>query len=289
MVFGLGELVAEGGGFAAILLGLLAVLNRADCADRVEDFAHGIVFLAGVFELVGEIVLLRGVGIEFVDAADEILDALLALGLDDGGIGGGCVGGFPGVVTLELQDAGDGAEIVDAVLVALIGGETIPREGFGEIGLHALPELKHPTELIFRVAISLPRGFVKPREGLAVVGLDTGAVLEDVADVFLGVGVAVFGGFVIPGEGFDVILRLAPAFPGHVAELVFGVGVAVGGGAAIPGDGLGVVWFADEAALVVVAECLFGVGIILIGGFAIEVEGLMVIATDSAGVLVHGG
>ena len=87
LVFGLGELVAEGGGFAAILLRLQAVLDGADGAEGVEDFAHGVVFLAVVFELIGEVVLLRGVGIEFVDAADKILDAFLALGLDDGGIG----------------------------------------------------------------------------------------------------------------------------------------------------------------------------------------------------------
>jgi len=99
--FGLGELIAEGGSFGAILLRLEAVLNGADGAEGVEDFAHGVVFLAGVFELVGEVVLLRGVSVEFVDAADKILDAFLALGLDDGGIGGGCVGSIPdGVVIL---------------------------------------------------------------------------------------------------------------------------------------------------------------------------------------------
>src|SRR5579859_1731910 len=102
LVFGLGELVAESGGFGAILLGLLAVLNGANGAEGVEDFAHGIVFLAGVFELVCEVVLLRGVGIEFVDAADKILDAFLALGLDDDGIGGGCVGGIPDGIVLLL-------------------------------------------------------------------------------------------------------------------------------------------------------------------------------------------
>ena len=104
LVFGLCELVAEAGGFGAILLRLQAVLDCANGAERVEDFAHGVVFLAGVFELVGEVVLLRGVSLEFVDAADKILDALLALGLDDGDIGGGCVGGIPdGVVVLLLE------------------------------------------------------------------------------------------------------------------------------------------------------------------------------------------
>ena len=66
----------------------------------------------------------------------------------------------------------------------MIGGEAIPGEGFAVIGLHALAELIHPTELIFCVAVSLPRGFVKPGHGLAIVGLHAGAVLEDVADVF---------------------------------------------------------------------------------------------------------
>src|SRR5437899_5635790 len=79
--FALGELVAEGGGFGTILLGALAILDGADGADGFEDFAHGIVFLAGMFKLVSEIVLLRGVGIEFVDAADELLDAFWALGV----------------------------------------------------------------------------------------------------------------------------------------------------------------------------------------------------------------
>ena len=53
MVFGLCELVAEGGGLVAVALRVLAVLDGADGADGVEDFAHGIVGLAGVFELVG--------------------------------------------------------------------------------------------------------------------------------------------------------------------------------------------------------------------------------------------
>jgi len=42
----LGELVAQVGGFGAIFLGLLPVLNGADGADGVEDFAEGVVFLA---------------------------------------------------------------------------------------------------------------------------------------------------------------------------------------------------------------------------------------------------
>src|SRR5437899_13090233 len=99
--FGLGELVAEGGGLGTILLGSLAVLDGTDGADGVEDFAHGVVFLAGMFKLVGKVVLLCGIGIEFIDAADKILDAFLTLGLDNGGIGGGCVGVVPdGVVVL---------------------------------------------------------------------------------------------------------------------------------------------------------------------------------------------
>src|SRR5258707_17706 len=181
---------------------------------------------------------MSGVGIEFVDAAVEILDALAALALGDGGIVGGSVGEIPGGVALVLQNVGEGLEIVDAIFVALVGGEAIPGKGFAEIGLHSLAELIHPAELIFGVAVSLPRSFIEPGHGFAVVDLHAGAVLEHVADVFLGVVVAVIGGFVKPGEGFDVILGLAPAFFGHVAALVFGVGVAVGGDTTIPGDGL---------------------------------------------------
>jgi len=106
----------------AVALRVLAVLDGADGADGVEDFAEGVVFLAGVFELVGEVVLLRGVGIKFVDAAVEILDAFAALGLGDGGVAGGSVGGVPDGVALVLQNVGDRLEVVDAVLVALIGG-----------------------------------------------------------------------------------------------------------------------------------------------------------------------
>ena len=63
LILQLSQLFAQVGGFGAILCGFDVKLDCSDAAYRVEAFAYGVgLAVAHAFELVGELVLLHGVG-----------------------------------------------------------------------------------------------------------------------------------------------------------------------------------------------------------------------------------
>ena len=225
--------------FGAILFSFGSVLDSGNTSHRVEDFGHGSALaVADMFELVGEIGLVQGIGLGFVNSTVKILDLRPALSLRDGSIAdrGGGVLPLPAVV---LQIVGENLEIILALDISQVGCQTIPSQSPGIVGLNALSELIHPAQLVFRIAVTLRGSFVKPGHRLHIVGFHAGAMLKDIADVFLSLVAAVFCSLVKPGKSFVVTLWLAPSFFGHVPQLIFRVRVAVAGGAAIPSHELG--------------------------------------------------
>jgi hypothetical protein len=79
----------------AILCRLDTELDGTDASNRIDNLGDATALaLAGMLELVGEIVLVQGVGLQFVNAAVKILDVRPALGLRDGSIGDRGVGEF---------------------------------------------------------------------------------------------------------------------------------------------------------------------------------------------------
>jgi hypothetical protein len=93
LAFDSSQLIAQARSFGAILFGFDTELDGADAAHRVDNLGDATALaVAGMFELVNEIVLVQGVGLHFVNAAVKILDVRLALSLRDGGIAGSGIG-----------------------------------------------------------------------------------------------------------------------------------------------------------------------------------------------------
>jgi hypothetical protein len=104
LVFELSQFLAQSCRFGAILCRLGMVLGGRDAAGRIEKLGDGVVFaFAGMFELVGKIVLVLCVAFQSGNAALKILDVGPALSAGDGSIGDGGVGGVPISRAANLQ------------------------------------------------------------------------------------------------------------------------------------------------------------------------------------------
>src|SRR6516165_10521410 len=87
LVFELSEFFAQARRFGAILCRLGMVLDGGDAASRIDELGDGVVFaLAGMFELVGKIVLVLCVTFQSGNAPLKILDVSPALSAGDGSI-----------------------------------------------------------------------------------------------------------------------------------------------------------------------------------------------------------
>ena len=96
LILNSGQFFAQACSFITIFLSLDMELDGGDAADRIEKLGDTIVLaFAGVFELVGKIVLVSGVGLQSGNAALKILDVRPALSPRDGSIRDGGVGRFP--------------------------------------------------------------------------------------------------------------------------------------------------------------------------------------------------
>jgi hypothetical protein len=75
LVFDLSQLLAQACGFGAMLRCLGVELDSRDAASRIEKLGHSIVLaFAGMFELIGKIVLVLGVALQSGDLTLQILD-----------------------------------------------------------------------------------------------------------------------------------------------------------------------------------------------------------------------
>ena len=75
MAFNLRQLITQARGFGAILFGFNPELDGAEAAHGVDHLGDRTILpLAGMFELVREVVLVQGVGLDSVNAAVKILD-----------------------------------------------------------------------------------------------------------------------------------------------------------------------------------------------------------------------
>src|SRR5262249_49185524 len=127
----LSQLIAEVGSFRAILFGFDTVLYRDDAASGVYDLDDGTTFsVAGVSELFDEIVLIEGIGFDFVDLAVKILDFRAELSLCNGGIAD-WRGGILPLAAVVLQIVGENLQIVLGFYVSPVGGQTVPGQSPG--------------------------------------------------------------------------------------------------------------------------------------------------------------
>src|SRR5260370_6577649 len=111
-------------------------LNGAHAADRIEKLGDTIALaLAGMFELVGKIVLMPGVGLQSGNAAVKILDGRPALCLLDGSISDRGFRGFQYSRAAFLQHRGEIVDVFDALPLALISNHAIPGQGPNVVGL----------------------------------------------------------------------------------------------------------------------------------------------------------
>jgi len=139
------------------------VLGGRDAADRVENLGDSIVLaFAGMFELVGKIVLVLCVALQAGNAALKIVDLRSALSPCDGSVVHTRGGRLPRPTAAFLQIERKILKIPFAVDIALVGSQLVPGQGPGIVRLHALPILIHPAELIFRVAVPVRRSFDEP-------------------------------------------------------------------------------------------------------------------------------
>src|SRR5260370_13549965 len=225
LIFDSSQFFTQARSFGAILCRFDMELDGGDAADRIENLGDGIVLaFAGMFQLVGNIVLVLCVAFQSGNAALKVLDVHPALSPRDCSIGDSEVGSFPRAAV--LQHTFELVEIVDAAPIPLIGGHAVPDHGLSATGLHAFPELIHPTQLVFRIAIPVRRSFDEPHHGLGIIGLHAEAMLKHIADIFLGVVAAMLRGFVEPAKSLAVILWLVPSLLGDVVSLAFVVGGA---------------------------------------------------------------
>ncbi len=119
LVFELSQFFAQARRFGAILCRLGMVLDGGDAAGRIEKLGDGVVFaFAGMFELVGKIVLVLCVAFQSGNAALKILDVGPALSAGDGSIGDGGVGGVPISRAANLEHIFEGVEIDGAAPIA---------------------------------------------------------------------------------------------------------------------------------------------------------------------------
>src|SRR5262249_43486452 len=149
------QLITEARSLGAILFSFDAELDGYDAARRVDHLDDSTALaLARMFELVDEIVLVQSIGLDFVNLMVKILDLRPTLSLRDGGVAdrGSC--GFP-LPAVALQIVGESLEIICPLHASLIGGQTIPGQCSGIVGLNALPELIHPAQLVFGIAVTL--------------------------------------------------------------------------------------------------------------------------------------
>jgi hypothetical protein len=81
------ELITQAGSFGTILSGFDTVLDCANAAHRIEDLDDSAApAVAGMRELVDEIVLVQGLGLSFVNTTVKIPDTSPALRLRDDSI-----------------------------------------------------------------------------------------------------------------------------------------------------------------------------------------------------------
>src|SRR6266700_1985613 len=87
LAFDLSQLITWARSFGAILFSFDTELDSVDGTPRIHnlDDSTGLA-VAGMFELVGEIVLVEGIGLNFVNMIVKILDFRPALRLRDDGI-----------------------------------------------------------------------------------------------------------------------------------------------------------------------------------------------------------
>ena len=94
------------------------VLGGRHAAGSIEKLGDGVVFaFAGMFELVGEIVLVLRIACQPGNAALKIVDLHPAMGPCDANIGNGGVGGFPISRAANLQHILESVEIDGAARV----------------------------------------------------------------------------------------------------------------------------------------------------------------------------
>jgi hypothetical protein len=96
LAFDLSQLITQSGSFGTVFFRFDIVLDGGDAAQRVDDLGDATALaVAGMLELVGEIVLVLGVSLQFVNAAVKILDGGPALRRRDGGVADGGSGILP--------------------------------------------------------------------------------------------------------------------------------------------------------------------------------------------------
>src|SRR4029077_541535 len=141
-VFELSQFFAQARRFSAILCGLGMVLDGANAAGRIEKLGDGVVFaFAGMFELVGKIVLVLCVAFQSGNAALKIVDLRPTLSPREGRIGHRSIGSFPLPRAAVLQQLFESVQIIDAAPIPVIGRHAVPSDGSGVVGLYTLAEL----------------------------------------------------------------------------------------------------------------------------------------------------
>src|SRR5260370_7188620 len=169
LVFDLSQFITQTRSFGAILCRFEMDLGGGDAADRIHKLADSVVLavlaFAHVFELIGKIVLVLCIALQSGNAALKILDVRPALSPRDGRISDLEVGGFPKPRAAVLQHLFESVKIVDAAPLTLIGRHPVPGYRLSIVGLHALPELIHPTQSVFPPTVPIRRSFDEPRHG----------------------------------------------------------------------------------------------------------------------------
>jgi hypothetical protein len=128
LAFDLRQLIPQPRSFGAILFSFNTGLDGNDIAHPVNHLDDGpALALAGMCKLIDEIVLVQGLGLEFVDTTVKIPDARPALSLRDDRIADRDSGILP-LPSIVLQIVGENLEIVLALPISLVGCQTIPSQ-----------------------------------------------------------------------------------------------------------------------------------------------------------------
>lgn len=145
LAFDLSQLITQTRRFGAVLFSFDTVLDSADTAHRIHKLDHGTALaVAGMCELFDKIVLVQGIGLDFINTAVEILDFCPALRLCDGSIADRHGGVLP-LPAVVLEIVGENLQIILPLRVSLVGCQTIPSQSPGVVSRNALSELIHPA------------------------------------------------------------------------------------------------------------------------------------------------
>jgi len=121
--FDLSNLITQAGSFGAILFSFDTELDCADAAHRIHNLDNGTTLaVASMRELFGEIILVQGLGLDFVNTTVKVTDFRPTLGLRDDRIADRGSRILP-LASIVLEVVGQNLEIIFALRISQVGAK----------------------------------------------------------------------------------------------------------------------------------------------------------------------